>query len=278
MTRRAGWSPTRRNRNIGTAKAGHGQNNAHRIPDTWDKLYWEELGDHRVVERAGLPLVVCRTLADHVHACTPDDIGHVLGALPRELLEDAPGEYRLAAVVLRQPTRREALLEPVWGRQLLFSEAGALQGPMIQIAAVSVPHVARWPRSLDVEQQREVERLRAEAAELIVERRHVALRFDLAAARRVQLYRTLLHELGHWRQFIMEVALPAGEDWDREHQLSQRYWARPTREREDYAHAFAEQWGAWLRERGVLPFPRRLDKAALEQEGLTVSDFVPGER
>ncbi len=42
---RPGWNATRRNRNIGTARQGHGQDNRMVIPSNWQDLrrYWKRL-------------------------------------------------------------------------------------------------------------------------------------------------------------------------------------------------------------------------------------------
>ena len=62
-TTRPGWNPSRRNRNIGTAKSGHGQNNRLVIPARWsdDRVFWEKLRDPIAVERRTPlgSLVVC---------------------------------------------------------------------------------------------------------------------------------------------------------------------------------------------------------------------------
>ncbi len=44
---RPGWNPTRRNRNLGTAKAGHGLDNRLVIPASRNdpRRYWERLRD-----------------------------------------------------------------------------------------------------------------------------------------------------------------------------------------------------------------------------------------
>jgi hypothetical protein len=56
--RRAGWNPTRRNRNIGTAKSGHGLDNSLVIPspryESW--VFWQNLdgGPTAGADRRGL--------------------------------------------------------------------------------------------------------------------------------------------------------------------------------------------------------------------------------
>ena len=81
-----GWDATRRNRNIGTAKQGLGQDNQLVIPWCGLKLYYENLTEYKVALRSvhsrPLPFIVERTRADSCHACTVDDIARVLQHAP----------------------------------------------------------------------------------------------------------------------------------------------------------------------------------------------------
>ena len=45
----------------------------------------------------------------YTHCCTPDDVFTMLQMVPSEDLDD------VRLVVLRQPTRKQAILSPVWG-------------------------------------------------------------------------------------------------------------------------------------------------------------------
>jgi len=83
---KSGRAATRRNRNIGTAKQGLGQDNQLVIPWCGLKLYYENLSEYKVafrtVHRRSLPFMVERTRADSCHACTIDDIARVLQRVP----------------------------------------------------------------------------------------------------------------------------------------------------------------------------------------------------
>jgi hypothetical protein len=102
---RNGYNPTRRNRNIGTAKQGRGQNNRLTIPSIChdERIWWGQLGKSREVRRsvAGRELlfIVEETRTDSLHACTVDDICQLLGNVAAEDWEG------LGIFVLRQPTR-----------------------------------------------------------------------------------------------------------------------------------------------------------------------------
>jgi len=52
---RAGRNPTRRNRNTGTAKQGHGQDNRHRLPRAWADSRYAEGELARLREAGRLP-------------------------------------------------------------------------------------------------------------------------------------------------------------------------------------------------------------------------------
>ena len=77
-----------------------------------------------------LPFFVEETRPDCVHACTVGDIAIVLNLIP-------PPDYAtLAAVVLRQPKRKEQRLAAVWGRMAYSTAVGRSQdghasGPVV---------------------------------------------------------------------------------------------------------------------------------------------------
>ncbi len=84
---RAGWNETRRNRNQGTAKRGRGQNNRMVIPcsSRTERRFYEQLRDAIIVTR-GIPtpldLYIEPPRGDCRHACSIDDIVHILRKLP----------------------------------------------------------------------------------------------------------------------------------------------------------------------------------------------------
>jgi hypothetical protein len=137
-------NPIRRNRNIGTAKSGHGQNNRMAIPRVGhgESIFWERVEDARQISRIisgrSVRFFVQSTRADCFHACTIDDIAYLLSQLPTTDWEG------IEAILLRQPRRKEQLLEPVWGRlayaaDLVDGHRRVLyQGPVIVIEAVPI--------------------------------------------------------------------------------------------------------------------------------------------
>ncbi|MEM6884393.1 MAG: hypothetical protein AAF571_05120, partial [Verrucomicrobiota bacterium] len=111
-----GHNPTRRNRNIGTAKQGYGKSNQLAIPQPKDieRSYYETLTDpviHKIkVHKTYIPVVVERSKEGFYHSCSPDDIELILNHIPQD---DLMG---LGLIVFRQPKNKEQILSPVWGR------------------------------------------------------------------------------------------------------------------------------------------------------------------
>jgi hypothetical protein len=88
--------------------------------------------------------------------------------------------------------------------------------------------------------------------------------------------------LGHWVDFLEKVERPftasdgnfQGDLYER---LLSRFHSRPTREKEQYAHAYAEGIRQQLTALHVIPFDRQLDRARLVEEKLRLEDFLPSE-
>lgn len=237
---RSGRDPTRRNRNIGTARQGHGQDNALVIPTREHPrpiAYFEDLGRCATVWRdiAGcqLPFLVEGTRSGCAHACTVDDLAHLLSFVSRA------DWHGIAFFVLRQPKRKEELLRPAWGRWVRDAAIDAHHGPAIFLDAVDPSVPLHWGLSLTPDEQQELERLREDGHAITRTKRHHVIAPSVAAARHTQLYRTLLHEIGHH------------VDWTRD---PERFEQKDTRERERFAHRYADGLRADLTGRGVIPF------------------------
>ncbi len=253
-------NPTRRNRNIGTAKQGHGQNNSLRIP--WPsavcKSFYERLGEYRkethVVHGVERQCVVEKTLHDFMHACSVADVIQMLQLVPAE---DIDG---VELIVFRQPKRKETILSPVWGRMIYYYEFENRFGPAVVLEAVYSTGRQRWPKKLCVESQMELERLRRDGHAFVTDRRHHVAPFEKAAVRNTQLYRTLLHEIGHYVHYLREVVQPNREnDTDEKRELrSDRYFdGIPQQEKENFAHTYAERIYAELAAQNLVPFEQR---------------------
>lgn len=270
---RKGWNPTRRNRNIGTAKSGHGQDNKFVIPSSRHGVntFWGNLTDYRTVTRTvlGKPfsILVEITRPGCVHACTVDDLFHMLGVLPAE---DRDG---LGFLVLRQPKRKEETLASCWGRLAYHVAIDRFQGPTVILEALEPDKSRLWPNSLGPADGLELERLWQDGHHITTSRRRHIIQSNLEATRATQLYRTLPHEIGHWADYLRCVRRPAAAKpfsfltlWDCYHQ-------KPAAERESFAHRYATHVRDKLLAAGVIPFPRKLNPKSLSRDGLRMEDF-----
>lgn len=242
---RPGWNPTRRNRNIGTAKQGHGQDNRLVIPTGWpdDRVFSEVLVDPVVVPRSvggsELTFLVEAPREGSFHACTVEDVCWVLQFVPPVHLNG------IDLIVLRQPTRKQELLRPVWGRMGYYAALGRRAegrrwwGPAIFLEAQTGRPI-RWSASLSPDSEAELERLRADGHAVTRERRGWRIEPTPASIRETQLHRTLLHELGHWADWYEAVVAPARDLAEREH-LARVFRTRSHRTKEDFAHRYAAE-------------------------------------
>jgi len=275
---RPGFNATRRNRNIGTDKQGHGQNNRMRVADPWSASgpFWAQLGRYRLIRRMcggrELAFFVENTREDCVHACTVADIVRILKQIPDQ-------DYTtLAAIVLRQPKRKEEILHPVWGRLGYWSNVGrpqdgAASGPVVILEALAPFRVWWRKKSVDPAEAAELERLTADGHVMIPERSRIRFESTLEATRATQLYRTLPHEIGHLLDFATRVPEPdeaKGISVDRYCELAERYWQRPAKEKEAFAHRYADEFRTRLNASCCIPFPRI---ETWDSDGLRSCDF-----
>ena len=282
-----GYNPTRRNRNIGTAKSGHGQNNRMTIPEVARGRYtfWERINDAsevtRIVANRTVKFYVQRTRADCVHACTVDDIARLFLHLPRQ---DWQG---IGAVVLRQPRRKEQTLASVWGRLAYSADLAnkngrvVYSGPAIVLEAINPIMPIKFGRALSIDDTAELDRLRSDGHEVKSDRNHT-VQPTLTSCRATQLYRTFLHELGHWVDFLEKVERPfAASDGDLDAEMYARllatFHSRPDQEKEQFAHAYAERMRVQFTATHVIPFERQLNRERLLEDSLRFEDFSSSE-
>ena len=115
-------NPTRRNKNIGTARQGYKTQSKFRIPFSWykGKIFYEKLGKTtKVIREIGgqtILFIVEKTKKGSFHACTIEDLERVLSKIPRKYVEG------LTTFILRQPKLKEEIFSPVWGRLIYFYE------------------------------------------------------------------------------------------------------------------------------------------------------------
>lgn len=270
----SGRDPARRNRNIGTAKQGLGQANRMKIPSEWDgkRWYFERMDDAIAIERKinghRITFLVQPTASGFLHPCTIGDLYHLLAHIPAA---DVDG---IDLILLRQPTRKERSLNPVWGRILYHAETRKHSGRAIMLEAQSPGMPFRWPRSLTPGDAAELARLARDGHTITSAKRHFTITPTPESARATQLYRTMLHELGHhidFRNRVSDLATSPG-DYSRRRDA---YFARPWLEREAHANAYAEHLAGQLQSKSVIPFARMVDREAIQRDGLDPAWFLP---
>ena len=143
-----------------------------------------------------------------------------------------------SAIVFRQPTRKQDLLRPVWGRLVFETQVSGITGSAIHLDAQDPRQEIRWSPSLAPDEQKELSALAADGHRVARSRRWWSIRPTVDSTRTTQLYRTLLHEIGHhvdWRRTTPEL-----------------YFRRPLQERERSAHRYAMTLRAKLEQRGAI--------------------------
>jgi len=141
-------------------------------------------------------------------------------------------------------------------------------GPAIFIEAQGI--TLRWilPLSQRPEDEQELERLRDDGHRVTRERKGWRIDSSSDSIRATQLYRTLLHEIGHHVDRLQHSSLTLPESDD-------RFFARPHLEREAAAHRYADEWASRLRRSDVIPFKPIIDAAKLRRSGLVPEWFAP---
>ncbi len=252
-------NPIRRNRNIGTAKQGHGQDNKLTIPQPCGvlKSFYERLVDYQkiksVINGHEFIFVIEPTRTDSKHACSVADIETIIGQIPRE-------DYgKLKLIILRQPKRKEEILSATWGRLVYSYEFENEYYPAIILDAVDVTRKFKWKNSLSVDSQKELERLRQDGHKIENDGRYFMAEFNLEFTRNTQLYRTLPHEFGHYVQYLALVERPASADEDHEAWAARhdQYFRIPQAEKEKFAHRYADNLKAELTRQKIIPFQQK---------------------
>jgi len=201
-------NPIRRNRNIGTAKQGYGQNNRLTIPQisTQSLQFYERLGEYtkryKDINGNRFEFVIEATRDKVNHACTVDDLAEMIRHIP-------PTDYGdLNLIVLRQPKRKEENLSSVWGRLIYYYEFEGNFRPAVIIEAMDCEQRLKLPKKLSVDDQKELERLRKDGHQFTVTKRHFIANYNIENVRNTQLYRTLPHEFGHYIHYHKIVLKP----------------------------------------------------------------------
>src|SRR5262249_2359915 len=148
------------------------------------------------------------------------DISYLLRFVPPADLEE------LDFIVLRQPKRKEEVLNAAWGRWVPSVDIDKYEGSAIFLEATPLSPPLRWSKSLSPDRQIELERLRDDGHKIIATKRKYEISLSLESVRATQLYRTLLHEIGHHVDFFNDCDAFAN---------------KPSSEKERFAHRYADE-------------------------------------
>lgn len=237
------YDPIRRNRHIGTSKQGYGQNNKLSIPQPAlvFKTFYERLGvyEKKMIDVAGkiFTIVIEETRENSKHACSVSDIEYVLKFIPAEDLDD------LSLIIFRQPKRKEEILSSAWGRLIYYYEFENDFQPAIVIEAVDYDKKFKWGKHLSPDARKELDRLISDGHKIIDTGRFYEADYIIEHVRNTQLYRTVLHEIGHYVHYLNIVVRPGMEDDDDDARDKREncYDSIPVAEKERFAHNYADQ-------------------------------------
>ncbi len=256
--KRAGWNYTRRNRNIGISKQGYGKDNVLSIPQPADTLqdFYERFDEAEIhtisIRNTEIPVAVEQVKKGYFYSCTPADVQRILHQLPEHDLEG------FGMIIFRQPKKKEVILSSVWGRLIYSLEFRHDYCPAIILEATPTITHYSYPKKQSVEEQREFELLQQDGLHFVSSKRVYIADIDEEKVRSIQLYRTLLHEVGHYVHYLEVVERPGSEEenfeeWEKR---SDRYFSIPVQEKEVYANRYAIESKMKLLDKGVIPFDK----------------------
>ena len=241
------WKPTRRNRNVGTAKAGYGHNNRF-SSSHFTRAFHTNVSISVQLDQRTIRFLIEPTNEGYTYCCTIEDIMHMLSLLHQQGTE-FPDLF-----VLAQPKRKQEILRPAWGRIDFSINANGFTEPAIILHAIDLSKPICWSRSLRVPDSAELERLKADGHAISENKRSLVLQPSLDSVRSTQLYRTILHEIGHW---VMWKRVLENEDRaNQDKQLSDAYFRISSEQREAFANQYADKIRQELLLQKGIPFDR----------------------
>ncbi|MDN5395392.1 MAG: hypothetical protein L0G39_13120 [Chryseobacterium sp.] len=253
------YSPTRRNRNIGTENQGYSQNNKLTISSPYGNLkpFYERLTHYqkeiRLINNHEFIFVIEETREHSMHSCSLNDIQKIIEQIPSKDYGD------LKFIILRQPKRKEEILSPVWGRLIYSFEFENEYFPAVILDAIDTDKKLLWPKKQTIEDQKEFERLKADGHIFTTLKRNFIAEFKPEFTRNTQLYRTLLHEFGHYAHYLEVIKSPGNdpeeeENYDEKEKRIDLYFCIPKSEKENFAHTYADALKAKLIDENKIPF------------------------
>lgn len=211
-----------------------------------------------------MSLFVEPTLSGFKHFCTPQDVVEVLKLLEQEHLE------QIEVFVLRQPSKNEQSLCPVWGRFIYFADLGRYAGPGVYLEAMELNGIIKWPNSLNSYERRELQTLAREGHKIHQRKRGYEIITSPEGIRNTQLFRTLPHEFGHAVDFLFNAIQPAStaSNQDEAEFIYEKFRSKPKQDKEEFADRYAKDFYKQSSKKGSVPFRQRWDKSSLIEQGL----------
>ena len=249
-------NPTRRNRNIGTENQGFSQNNKLTISSPYGNLksFYERIENYqkesRIINNHEFVFVVEQTRENSIHSCSINDIQKIIEQIQKEDYGD------LRFIILRQPKRKEEILSPVWGRLIYSYQFEDDYFPAIILDAIDLTKKISWTKKQTIDDQKEFERLKNDGHNFLETKREFIAEFQPEFVRNTQLYRTLLHEFGHYVHYleVVEKSENNKEDYDEREKRYDFYFSLPQTEKEKFAHNYAEKIKKKLITEKIIPF------------------------
>lgn len=236
-----GQDNTKRNRNIGTAKQGHGQNNMLSIPQPWDttKFFYERFQgvnlETIIVHGRELTVVIEDLSEGYYYSFSAKEAEIILDNLPKKDLVD------FGLLIFRQPKKKERILSSVWGRLIYSYEFRGEYLPAIIIEATPENKDFTFPKKQSVERRQEFELLKKDGLVFEMGKREYVAVADKEKIKSIQLHRTLLHEVGHYVHYLEVVERPG--DPEEEYELREKrydaYFSIPSNDKEAFANKYA---------------------------------------
>ncbi|MFN8575754.1 MAG: hypothetical protein U0354_02750 [Candidatus Sericytochromatia bacterium] len=304
-------NPLRRNKNIGTSKQGYRKNNRFVIPDIKRNnsytIFYQNLKKYTVVNlninNKEFKFVVEETKKDYIYPVTIQDVEKILHFIHDKFTDN------LNLIVFRQPKRKEEIINPVWGRLIYYFEFEGETQPAIILESVKLPKKIKWNKKLRLDKKNELEFLKEDGVNFVESKRDYTAFLTLDIVRQIQLYRTFIHEIGHYNEYLEKIEYPLSllrqeiinleneinelsfnnkksQDklLEKLNDLEERYeeenillWDKydsiPISEKEYYANNFAKKISSLLKTNKLIPFKRILDEKFIIDSGLKISGF-----
>lgn len=247
-------NPTRRNRNIGTENQGFGQNNKMKIATRHGELksFYERIENYqkesRIINGHEFLFITEQTRENSVHPCSINDIEKLI----QNISAEDYGELKF--IVRRQPKRKEEIISPVWGRLIYSYEFENNYYPAIILDAIDLTKKFKWTKKQSIEDQKEFERLKNDGHIFEENKREFITEFTFEKSRNTQLYRTLIHEFGHYVHYLNSTIVSDEESYDEKERLEEIYFSLSKSDKEKFAHKYADELKIKLETQKIIPF------------------------